>query len=216
MANIQQYGAIPGNGAGPPNYVLLARLGECDHRIRNNLQIIASALALQARESADEQVQDALLTAGRRVSAVARVHEWLQAADGDDRVEAAGLLSGLCEDLRQSLGRPRSLCITLDAQRGDLSNQTAVALVLVVNELVTNAVKHAYAGQGGEIRVRLRRESGGWRLTVADDGRGLPEDLWTEPGGGGLRLLALLMRQLGGQLSADPVPNGASLSVRFA
>lgn len=191
------------------------RLRESHHRIKNNLQIIASLLAIQARASNEHQVREALMDAYRRVLAVARVHERLQSAADDETMDAASFLQALCHDLTLSFGRGDEIRLALDAEPAVLPTETIVTLALVVNELVTNAVKHACGDDGGEISVCLRREAPGWRLTVADGGPGLPDGALEQNGREGLGLTQALVHQLRGSIAADSVAQGASVTVRF-
>ncbi len=160
-------------------------LREVNHRVANSLQLIGSLLELQARRTEDLDARDALRGAAERVEAVSLVHRRLYTSDDVSHVEMDQYLAGLVEELQRSVGAEAETCsIRLRADPARVKTDQAVALGLVVNELVTNAAKYAYPGQGGgEVRVDLRKHDGTLTLTVEDDGVGLPEGA---PQGSGL------------------------------
>jgi two-component system, sensor histidine kinase PdtaS len=126
-------------------------------------------------------------------------------------VDARDFLAGVCADLRAALLDGREIEIEVDAQDAPLSVNQAQAVGLLVNELVTNAVKHAFGERGrGHIVVRFQRRGEGYHLTVADNGRG-----YGQAGvGQGHRLVNLLVAQLSGDLRVENAP-GATFSITF-
>jgi two-component sensor histidine kinase len=191
-------------------------IDESNHRIKNHLQMIAALLGLQAR-AASADVRAALFDAQNRIFAIARLHEHLQAAGDSPSVELSAFIAGLCEDFRFVFGTSlRKVRFRIEAEEVELPSQRAAALGLVVNELVTNAVKHAYAVRGGEILIRLARAYPGWRLTVADDGPGVSVEADVQGQRAGLGLVRQLVRTLRGELSVDQTPRGVSISIWFA
>ncbi|SFM51046.1 sensor histidine kinase [Methylobacterium pseudosasicola] len=199
---------------------LLAR--EMSHRVKNSLAIVASLLALQARAAeAEPAVQAALSDARSRVEAIAGVHDqlWRQgdkAGDGEGEgvpgeLDLAPFLEKLVANLDS--GAPGlNLTCTAAAQR--ISADRAIPIGLLVNELVTNALKYAYPPEthpeGGAIRVRAERALDTLVVEVADDGVGLPADF--EIGRAskslGMRVVGSLTRQLGGQLTLPRTGQG--------
>lgn len=204
-----------GSSADGAGLLMQMRLRESHHRIKNNLQVVASLLGIQARASNEPAVREALMDAYRRVLAVARVHDQLQQAQDDATIDAAPFLQSLCRDLAVSFSQHDRLRFVIETDPAELPSETVVTLALVMNELVTNAVKHGCGEDGGEVRISLRRDPPGWRLTVADDGPGLPTGIAPETGREGLGLVQSLVRQLRGTVAVDPTPEGASVTVRF-
>ena len=176
------------------------RLAEMSHRVKNDLQLVTSLLRVQAERQRNPQARAALGLAGARVEAVARVHDLLCDGDGSGTVAFDRYLRETCAGLAELLGvdgRHRALVVRAEA--AELPADTARSLGLVANELVTTAFRHAFAADGpGTVRVEFGRDAGGrLRLSVADDGAGLPEGLGDGTGGGlGLSLVAMTAEQL--------------------
>ncbi|MET0298000.1 MAG: sensor histidine kinase, partial [Microbacterium sp.] len=145
------------------------------HRVKNNLQTVASLLRIQARRSHSEEARDALTQAMRRVAAIAVVHDTLseglaQNVDFDD-VFDRGL-----KVIAEVASAPNTRAMTRTTGRfGTLPSEYATPLALALTELVTNAVEHGLAGQEGEVEIVAERSDTSLQVTVRDNGVGLPE-----------------------------------------
>jgi two-component sensor histidine kinase len=193
-------------------------LKEVHHRVKNNLQVVASLLSMQGRAAGAES-RELLQESVDRVKAMALVHEQLYCSEDFSSIPLGEYLARLAENLAQS-HRPVSqrVPIRCEAARVAVGIEKAIPLGLIVNELVSNAFKHGYAdGAGGEIQILLKRaEDGSLQLTVVDDGRGLPAGfLATDTSSLGMQLVVRLTDQLGGDLRCTSVP-GARFEIRFA
>lgn len=194
-------------------------LAEVEHRVKNNFAIVASLLELQRRR-ADPATAEALGAALARVESIARAHRHLyRNSDRLETVEISGYLQELCVALRVALGLHDWITLQCSADRAELNRDRAVSIGLVVNELVTNAAKHAFVGrETGAITVTFETVTGGWRLTVADDGVGLPTEppAPTRHGGLGTRLVSAFAKQAGGTLMIESGPKGSTTTLALS
>jgi light-regulated signal transduction histidine kinase (bacteriophytochrome) len=184
-------------------------VGEINHRVQNSLQLVSSFLSMQARASDDVSVQDALREAGRRLKAVALVHRRLYRGDKLEMVDAAGYIEELCADTLAFMGKDWARQLTLHLSPALVSTDRAVALGLILTELLINANKHAYGGGAGPLRVELAEDHRRLRLSVADKGSGDA----AQGRGFGSRIMAGLVAQLGGTLTRSDNDPGLSVTV---
>jgi len=180
-------------------------LREIHHRVKNNLQVITSLLSLQAKKVADPKVRALLRESQNRVRAMAMVHETLYRSDDLHNVDCAEYLRALAGPLYQAYGlEPGAVELRILVPPGTrISLETATPFGLIVNELISNALKHAFPnGRRGEILVKLEPlGENRLRLQVCDDGVGFPADL--EPRRAvslGLRLVEALAEQVDGSI----------------
>lgn len=189
-------------------------LQEVNHRVKNSLQLVASMLQLQAN-TASEEVKSELLDASTRIAAVARAHGRLYRSHEIATLDLATYLVDLCADLASV----RTDCrIEVEAgERVEIATDRAIPVALVVNELVTNAVKYAHPGSGAcHVQVRLApAEAGGIvRLSVRDDGPGLPDGFDPAAGGGlGMRIVTAFAQQLGAELKVEVQRPGSEFAL---
>ncbi len=179
-----------------------ATIREIHHRVKNNLQTVASLLRLQSRRLSSEEARQALGESVRRISSIALVHETLS-QDSRQRVSFDKVAQRLLDMLGTGLTDPeRPVHMELTGGAGELPAEVATPLALVVSELVQNSVEHAFPGRGGAIVIDLERRAASLHLTVIDDGVGVPEG-WSIDGSAnlGLRIAATLVEsELGGTL----------------
>ena len=178
-------------------------LREADRRIRTSLQGLASLLRLQAGRSPTPEAAEVLRLGSARVEAVGRIHGMLRGAPDDAaRLDLEVYLRGLCVSLGEAQGADGRGGgeIVVEVEPAAVAAATAQALGLAVGELVANAFRHAFApGAAGTVWVQGAPDgSGGYRLVVADDGRGMPGGFVVGSGPGfGLRLVSLLAARVG-------------------
>ncbi|TFI56675.1 GAF domain-containing protein [Sphingomonas parva] len=173
---------------------------EVHHRVQNSLQLVSSMLHLQASELTDEAARHQFELARERVLAVAMAHRRLWRADEADMVNLEPFLSELTESLVESWGPAWSEQLALDVAPARVPTSDAVIVAMLVTELITNAMKHAYAGAPGPIAIGVREISEGEALsiTVSDSGKGF--DGAVREGSFGTRLTKGLVRQLRGRM----------------
>ena len=195
-----------------------ALLADMNHRFKNSLQAVGGLLHAEGRRVEDATARAALKDAAGRLRVLGRLHDRLHllGEGAGDTVEMRGFLDGLCTDLRSTLAEGRPVEVRACADRISLHAAQAVPVGLIVNEAVTNALKHAFPGERqGAVTVRLRRHGESrLRLEIADDGVGLPGSDAGAPGGGGTRLVRLLARQLDGHAAWHARP-GTTVVVTF-
>lgn len=193
-------------------------LAEIHHRVKNNLQIIDSLLDLQSARIGDAQVLGMLRDSQTRIRSMALIHQTLYQSKDFARVDFANFLDSLAPTLIASYGvDPSRIALAVHTIGVHLPISAAIPCGLIVNELISNAIKHGFPnGRGGEIAVRLVNETPTEvSLSVSDDGVGLPADV--DPGVSGtlgLQLVSLLTEQLGGDLSIQKA-NPTCFSLRF-
>ena len=184
-------------------------LVEVDHRVKNNLAILSSLLALQQQKSESIDVKSALGKAAGRVHSLAKAYESLRYDNLDNIavVDIQEFLNRLGGSLREALALDGRIELLVDAEPYQLSRDRAGAVGLLVNELVTNAVKHAFVGRdSGVIRVELRALADGAVLEVSDDGVGLPEII--RDGAQGTQFLNAFAQMAKGELDIETSDRG--------
>ena len=197
------------------------RIKEVHHRIKNNLQVISSLLSLQAEKFEDEKVIEAFKESQKRIESIAMIHEKLHEGEGIDSLDFADYLRKLTTDLFSSyrVGND-SISLKLELEQVYLGMDTAIPLGIIVNELISNSLKHAFPdGMEGEIHINLckmetftsmydisdpdrgclKKEDFRYILTVKDNGKGIPEEIdFQNANSLGLQLINILVEQLGG------------------
>ena len=196
---------------------IAALLQELGHRIKNSLQIIGSMVSLEARNQKSGEGKAALERVSHRIAALGRLYSMLGETNSVEAVDAASYLEALCRDLIESVQKENGTSIALetDIASESLPVDRAVPLGLIVNELVTNAVKYAFpGGPKGTIAVTLKRFAGELHLTVADDGQGA--DPQRADSGLGGSLVDSFARQLGGHVERVSSSKGTSVCLTLA
>ena len=184
---------------------------EMNHRVKNSLALVVSMLRLQARENSEPEFVQRLEDATLRVGAIGRVHEQLYQASDIERFDVGRYIEAICKDLGASFSQCE---ILVQAQPGIvISVDRAISCALIVNELVSNAAKHAYRGDGpGRIWVNVAASNDGGLLSISvrDEGDGLPEGFEIGKAKGlGNRMIHSLAAQLDATLAVVPHHPGA-------
>jgi len=178
-------------------------LREIHHRVKNNLQVVQSLLKMRARLLPPDESREAFNTTVERVSAMALLHERLYQTPDLSGLPLSNYVRDLFRDAAASNSlEPGQIQLALDADDIPLKIEFGIPFGLLMNELICNSLKHAFPdGRKGTISVSVHRVSNGVRVTIEDDGRGLPENFDpTASPSMGLKLAASLARQLGGKL----------------
>jgi PAS domain S-box-containing protein len=187
-------------------------LNELNHRVKNNMQMLQILLEAGAQRAESSEARDVLEEASGRIMAMAAAQRVLYTTPDATRFNARDFLHTVCETAKQTF--PRELDIDCEADAIQLSNDAAMPLALIANELLTNAVKYGLnRGDTGAVRVRLKKEDDAFLFYVEDDGPGF--DLQSvQRRSSGLRLVQGLARQLGGKFEVTRTP-ATRCGVRF-
>jgi PAS domain S-box-containing protein len=172
-------------------------LNELTHRVKNHLAMIVGLLRLKGARQSDPQAQEDFARAIDRVSTIAHLHDQLYRADDVALVDVPAYLGEICESLRQSMLLDNAIVVVRELEPAFLHVDQAVPVGLIVNELMTNAIKYAFEPGGqGRIVVRFRVTDGtAATLTISDNGRGFEPN--TARPGVGSRLVRDLAKQIG-------------------
>ncbi len=188
-----------------------ALLREVHHRVKNNFQIISSLINLQLNEIKDPAP---LLDLESRVKSMALVHELLYESEDITSIDMRRYIERLTSSILDSY-HTAGIELRVSVKDVTLPIETAVPLGLIINELITNSVKHALS-EGGEIRVKLESEGDDFTLTISDNGLGLPPDFILEESDSlGFKLVNGLVGQLDGDLEVD-MEDGTEFRIRFS
>ncbi len=191
-------------------------LKEIHHRVKNNLQVISSILNLQSSFITDENTLGILQESRNRIRSMAIIHENLYRTEDFSSVNFAEYLKNLTANLVATYRIHDQVLLHSDLENIDLVLDQAIPCGLLVNELITNALKYAWdEGETGSIVVELKQEGKYVHLMIADDGRGLPmayEDMNSDTLG--LQLVATLTEQLDGEVKVE-VKKGTKYLIKF-
>lgn len=190
---------------------------EVHHRVKNNLQVIASLLRLQANGFGDPALANALRESQNRVESMALVHEQLYETKNLRDVDLGTHARLLAANLFHSYGDPARVSWTVAMEPIPLGVDRAIPVSLILNELISNALKHAFpGGRSGSIQVEAKREGERVALSVRDDGVGVPEEIDVHrPKSLGLEIVNILARQLKGEFELDRA-GGTAFLIRFS
>lgn len=196
------------------NKRLEALLSEVNHRVANSLQLVSAFIRMQAQATPDDGAKQALEDTMSRIDAIVQVHRELYTGNDVEKVDMRAYLSALVVGLERTWSTPETpMTLRLDCEEVSLNTDRAIAVGVVVNELISNACKYAYDA-GGEVRVALRVQDRDILLTVEDDGVGM------KPGGPtgtgvGAKLIKAMASSLGGQVDYSGAGRGVLARLRI-
>ncbi len=172
------------------------------HRVKNNLQVVSSLLSLQSTRVQDPEALAQFRESENRVRLIASIHEALYRSHNLTRLEAEPFVRDIAQRLVRSAASPSAVQLHIAVEPEWLDLETALPCGLIINELVSNSLRHAFpADAPGEIQVELREAGDEHVLRVGDDGVGLANGAdWRDCAGLGWQLVEALTRQLGGRI----------------
>lgn len=175
-------------------------LDELNHRVKNSFATVAALLQLRAKKAKSDEAKELLTGAVNQVMSIAQAYAHLYAGGQPRSLDFADYIRDLCNGLAQGLTDGERIRLKVSAKSSVMTTDQALPLGMAVNELVTNAIKHAFPdGRSGVIEVEFAPDGDGWRLIVADNGVGLPET-YGRTGGMGAGMVKSFARQAGARL----------------
>ena len=189
-------------------------LKEVHHRVKNNLNVIASIIGLQAA-SLDKNEKEQLLKSKVRIESIAMVHEMLYRSEDLNRIRFVEYMRRLSDLLLKMYSRKSDVVVEIESGIESLPLEVMVQLGIMTNELLTNSIKYAFWGSGGIIRIDLRDEGDSYLFCYEDDGRGVADTEQLFVGSSlGLKLIRLTAKQLGGDVDVSS-SEGLKYTIRF-
>ena len=187
-------------------------LKELQHRVKNSMAMISGLAGLEAGRTRNPEARESLAALESRVAVLAALYDLLFANGSTGAVDLSAYLGKVAAAAAESVGADaRGVVVECSLEPVRIDMKRAVPLGLAVNELVTDSLKHAFAGRAsGRIVVSLEREGGSIRLEVRDDGVGLPAEPDADGAGFGIELVEMLTRQLRGTLTIGASPEGGA------
>ncbi len=191
-------------------------LKEVHHRVKNNMQVISSLLHLQSRYLTDTKAIDAFKASIDRIRSMALVHNKLYQSESLSRIDVSDYAQDLSRDLFNAYSLDNRVSLNMDIDPVSLTIDTVLPLGLLINELLSNSLKHAFPdGRTGRIDVRLTTEGDQLTLAVSDNGIGLPEELdLANAESLGMQLIMTLVEQLDGRVEIDR-DRGTQFQINF-
>jgi len=193
-------------------------LAEIHHRVKNNLAVITGLLELQRYNTSQEEAQQALYESQMRINSIALIHEKLYQSEDLAQISFATYIDELAGVILESLAGDKSIIdLKIEADDVELTINEAIPCGLIINEVITNAFKHAFERtQDGEISIRLCNRDQILSLVIEDNGCGLPEELdLNDQSSLGMTLISTLTSQLNGESSFEDTGNGTRFKLTF-
>jgi two-component sensor histidine kinase len=188
-------------------------LKEIHHRVKNNLEVVSSLLALQSEQIDDPNTKEAITEGQNRVNSIGIVHQKLYQGDNLGTIEMKDYFLSLSESILYSYGEKERIELKIIMKKLDLIIDTAIPLGLIINELMTNSIKYAFTkGEKGTITIKLEKQNNILHLEVSDNGIG-KSDI-TQGTGFGRQLISLLTLQLNGTMK-EIIQNGTTIIFDF-
>lgn len=192
-------------------------LAEIHHRVKNNLAVVSSLMELQAMNSDNEELQGQLMSSVMRIKSMATIHEQLYQSNSFSKLQFSDGLKRLVNSVVDILQSDVEIMLTYDLDDVELSINQGIPCSLLVNEIITNILKHSYTGRkSGNINICLRDSGEAIHLEIEDDGNGLPDNFdELDTASMGIQLIDLLTQQLRGEKKFHSDGTGTTFSLRF-
>lgn len=192
-------------------------LEEVHHRVKNNLAVISSMVQLQAFEETNSEVRDKLMDSVVRILSMASIHEQLYQSHSFSKLDLSKSLSKLITKIVETLDYDINITLDFDLEPVELNINQAIPCSLIVNEVITNVIKHAFYGKSeGTISTALKEKNNCVSLEIKDNGIGMSVDIEIKDGKTlGLRLIETLAKQLHASYQYHSPNEGTTFSIQF-
>ena len=189
---------------------------ELHHRVKNNLQIVSSLLSLQSFRIKDKAAANAVKEGQHRIEAMSLIHQRLYTNDNITEVNIKEFITDISESLMQAYGYDKNnFVLNLKIENELMDVDKAIPLSLIINELVTNAFKYAYADTAKpQLSITLTKVQNDMQLFIADNGKGMDMEAWQNNEGYGKELVKTFTKQLDGEIAVT-VDNGTTFKITF-
>lgn len=192
-------------------------LEEVHHRVKNNLAVVSSMVQLQAYEETNDEVKQKLMDSVVRIISMASIHEQLYQSHSFSKLDLSKSLKKLVKKIVETMDPEVPIILEFDLNQVDLNINQAIPFSLIVNEVVTNVIKHAFQGKSkGKIKVTLSEKDSLLHLSIKDNGIGIPEDFEIKKNQTlGLNLIDTLAKQLDAEYNYNSTELGTSFNIQF-
>ncbi|MEX0844541.1 MAG: sensor histidine kinase, partial [Balneolaceae bacterium] len=191
-------------------------LAEIHHRVKNNLAVVSGMMQLQAFESDNKDLQAKLYDSVFRIKTMATVHELLYQSNSFSRLEFSETMKKLIENVSDTLKTDKEIEIDINCKKVTLNINQAIPASLIVNEVLTNAFKHAFTNKdSGEIKFLLSESGDKIHMEISDDGKGILENNIVKEASLGYHLIQVLSEQLGGEFEYKNQNPGTIFTLYF-
>ncbi len=189
-------------------------LSEVHHRVKNNLNVIASIVGLQANRQ-EGTAHDALLSTKTRIESIAMVHQMLYQHDDFENIGVKDYLEALVKLLRSMYASEQNIDITIESKTDFMPLETMIQLGMITNELLTNSIKYAFKQNSGHVIIHVHNDAEGYRFVYSDDGVGVDDTQRLLKGRSlGIKLIHLAVKQLRGEIAISN-ESGLTYTIRF-
>jgi len=191
-------------------------LAEIHHRVKNNLAVVAGMMQLQSFDEENPAVQERLSTSVARIKAIAKIHEKLYQHESFSSIDLSENIKDLTYEIVEQLNSGKKINIDLSLSQVQLNINQAVPCSLIVNEVIVNALKHAFIKEKtGDIIIHLSEYHNQVQIKITDNGLGLPDDFTNKTHSSGMMIINVLTEQLYGKYSYKRINTGTEFSLIF-
>lgn len=191
-------------------------LAEIHHRVKNNLAVVSGLMQIQAFDEKNKEVEEKLLDSVFRIRTMASIHELLYESDSFSEVNFSIMLKKLLEDIASAMNADKDISLEINDHPVQLNINQAVPCALMINEVLTNAFKHAFCGRDkGKVSININETGNSVKVMVRDDGVGMDDEVMQNKDSLGVHLIKILTQQIHGDFQYIGDENGTKFIIKF-